>query len=98
MEIESDSDDDVTGADLAHTNCILKDYVLLETLGTGGFSCIRKVSRFNKTNGEEEYFALKIIRQSLKISKHFDSTNKDVVKKRNSVAEEAESSKCCKAT
>ena len=35
MEIESDSDDDVTGADLSHTSCILKDYVLLKPLVRG---------------------------------------------------------------
>ena len=81
MELEPDSDDDATSADMSHTNCILKDYVLLETLGTGGFSCIRKVSRFNKTTGEEEYFALKIIRRSLKVSNRFGNENEDVVKK-----------------
>ena len=54
--------------DIVNSDVQLNDYLLGDTLGIGGFSVVRKVSRFNKRTNTTEYFALKIIRRSLKVS------------------------------
>ena len=46
--------------DIVNSDVQLNDYLLGDTLGIGGFSVVRKVSRLNKRTNTTEYFALKI--------------------------------------
>ena len=68
--------------DIVNSDVQLNDYLLGDTLGIGGFSVVRKVSRLNKRTNTTEYFALKIIRRSLKVSNNTKKNGgTDIVKK-----------------
>ena len=55
--------------DIVNSDVQLNDYLLGDTLGIGGFSVVRKVSRLNKRTNTTEYFALKIIMKGINTAK-----------------------------